>query len=99
MLFREMRKRAGPEVRVWATGMADWQERICPLAGPDGARYAARLADHVVSLGLASRGPTLRPWRPDELEADGCHPNNAGEDRAARELVDFFTDGGFGQIE
>ena len=91
-VFREMRQRAGPGVRIWVTGMADWQEESCSTAGPEGAEIAARMADHVASLGLASRGPTLTPWKPDELESDRCHPNDQGEDRAALEIVDFFTD-------
>lgn len=91
-VFREIRNLVAADVRVWVTGMADWEGEVCSLAGPEGAEIASRVADHVASLGLAERGPTLTPWTSSELESDLCHPNDRGEDRAAAEIVDFFVD-------
>ncbi|MGH7559303.1 MAG: hypothetical protein ACREMD_16270 [Gemmatimonadota bacterium] len=91
-VFRELRTRVAPDVRIWVTGMADWEGEVCSLAGPEGAEIAARMAGHVASLGLAERGPSLDPWTRAELESDLCHPNDQGEDRAAAEIVDFFVD-------
>ena len=89
-VFREIRRLVGPEVKVWATGMVDWEGEVCQLAGPQGAEVAGRVADHVVAIGLARRGPTLPPWKPFELQSDLCHPNDAGEDRASRQIAEFI---------
>jgi hypothetical protein len=89
-VFREIRRIVGPQVRVWATGMVDWEGEVCLNAGPQGAEVAGRVADHVVALGLARRGPTLPPWKPSELESDSCHPNQAGQDRAAMQIAEFI---------
>ncbi|MGH7965948.1 MAG: hypothetical protein ACRERD_29715, partial [Candidatus Binatia bacterium] len=89
-VFREMRQRLGPGVRIWATGMANGDGKRCRRKVGVSAQIAARLADHVVALGLAKRGPRLTSWQPWETEG-GCHPNDTGEDRAAAEIVDFFT--------
>ena len=86
-------KRRIPGVTVYVSSQPDYlpADHECPIAGTGGPERMAALASQLVANGLALQGPVVGPLNyPEETLDDGCHGNDAGNDRMGQQLIDFF---------
>lgn len=88
-----------PGVVIYASALQPYvAPHVCSACGADGPARAQTLVDRLVSEGRVLAGPTLPALRgPDsagtgknELQSDGCHPNNLGQTIEGQTLLSFF---------
>jgi hypothetical protein len=85
----EIRRRA-PTAVLYVSALNEYEGIVCQLSGPDGPAVSQGLADHLIALRLARRGPVVGPLDASTTRPDRCHANQQGEDLQGEQLRAFF---------
>ena len=79
-----------PDVAVFVSAQPAYSGgHICDLAGESGPTQMAEVAAELVMLGIVEPGPVMGPLAESET-GDGCHANEAGQEKMGRQLLEFF---------
>jgi hypothetical protein len=88
LVLAEIQRRV-PGARVYVSGQHSYSGGHVCRGEPDGPARMQRLADRLVTEGLAVAGPVMGPLAESQTR-DGCHANQQGMTVLGQQLLSFF---------
>jgi len=79
-----------PGVTVYISPINGYSGIVCSALGPNGNAAMVSLANQLVSEGDGPAGPYPGDLTASQVQADGCHPNDAGQRFLGQSLLGVF---------
>jgi hypothetical protein len=81
-------RQLAPGRAFYVSALNGYSDHVCSETGPNGPAVAASVRDWIVAQRL--RGPNLPALSTQQVQSDGCHPNQAGALALGKALLAFF---------